>query len=115
MKRLGFIVPAVKTEGRPAFEPSLFLKLYLYGYLNGIRSSRKLERECIRNVELHWLLCKQQPNYHSISDFRKVNPKALKATFKLFVLFLKECELIGGEIIAIDGTKIRGFLTALNF
>ncbi|MCP9764304.1 IS1182 family transposase [Lacihabitans soyangensis] len=61
----------------------------------------------MRNVEVFWLLCGQQPNYHSIADFRKDNPKALKNTFKLFVLFLKECELIGGRTVAIDGTKVR--------
>ena len=87
MEKLQFCPQAIKTEGRPAFEPQIFLKLYLYGYLNGIRSSRKLERECVRNIELQWLLCGQRPNYHSIADFRKVNPVALQNTFKLFVLF----------------------------
>jgi transposase len=76
-------------------------------YLNGLRSSRKLEKEAIRNIELHWLLEGLAPNYHSISDFRKINPKALKTTFKLFVLFLKDAHLIGGEVVAMDGTKIR--------
>ena len=107
LSKLEFTTQTIKTEGRPAFEQAVFLKLYLYGYLNGLRSSRKLERECLRNVELHWLLCGQQPNYHSIADFRKDNPKAIKNTFKLFVLFLKECELIGGKTVAIDGTKVR--------
>jgi hypothetical protein len=85
----------------------VLLKLYLYGYLNGLRSSRKLEKETIRNVEVHWLLGSFSPNYHSIADFRKQNPKALKATFKLFVLFLKDADLIAGEVIATDGTKVR--------
>jgi transposase len=107
LKELQFVQTSIKTEGRPAFEPATFLKLYLYGYLNGLRSSRKLERECVRNIELQWLLCGQNPNYHSIADFRKNNPIALKNTFKLFVLFLKDCELIGGETVAIDGTKVR--------
>ena len=107
LSKLEFKTQSIKTEGRPTFEQSVYLKLYLYGYLNGLRSSRKLERECIRNIEVHWLLCGQQPNYHSIADFRKDNPKALKNTFKLFVLFLKECELIGGKTVAIDGTKVR--------
>jgi transposase len=107
LTKLQFAVETIKTEGRPTFEQTAFLKLYLYGYLNGVRSSRRLERECERNLELHWLLCGQQPNYHSIADFRRDNPKALKNTFKLFVLFLKECELIGGKTVAIDGTKVR--------
>ena len=101
LTKLAFVPQNIKTEGRPTFEYSVYLKLYLYGYLNGLRSSRKLERECVRNVEVHWLLCGQQPNYHSIADFRKDNPKALKNTFKFFVLFLKECELIGGYLALI--------------
>lgn len=107
LPKLGFVVCEVKPEGRPAFNPKVFLKLYLYGYLNGVRSSRKLEKETIRNVEVHWLLGGLTPNYHSIADFRKQNPKALKATFKLFVLFLKDADLIAGEVIAMDGTKVR--------
>lgn len=107
LSKLEFTTQTIKTEGRPAFEHSVYLKLYLYGYLNGLRSSRKLERECFRNIEVHWLLSGQQPNYHSIADFRKDNPQALKNTFKLFVLFLKECDLIGGRNVALDGTKVR--------
>ena len=105
--QLGFNVKPIKEEGRPAFEPKVFLKLYLYGYLNGVRSSRKLERECRCNVEVHWLLGKLVPNYHSIADFRKDHPLALKSLFKLYVLFLKDLNLIGGEVVAIDGTKFR--------
>ena len=107
LAKLGFLSPKVKTEGRPAFNPKVFLKLYFYGYLNGLRSSRKLEKEAIRNLEVHWLLAGLVPNYHSIADFRKQNPQALKSTFKLFVLFLKDADLITGEVIAMDGTKIR--------
>jgi transposase len=65
----------------------------LYGYLNGIRSSRRLEKECLRNIELQWLLEAICPNYYSIADFRKDNPKALKQLFKLFVSFLKDAKL----------------------
>ena len=89
LQKLEFTTKTVKTEGRPAFEHSVYLKLYIYGYLNGLRSSRKLERECVRNIEVHWLLCGQQPNYHSISDFRKDNPTALKNTFKLLCVIFK--------------------------
>lgn len=110
----GFQIAETKTEGRPAFDPKVFLKLYLYGYLNGIRSSRRLERECVRNVELQWLLGGLCPNYHSIADFRKINPKALRNTFKLFVLFLKEADLVAGEVIAIDGTKVRAHNSKKN-
>lgn len=97
-----------KKEGRAAFEDALFLKLYLYAYLNGLRSSRRLEKETQRNIELQWLLKGLAPNYHSIADFRKINAAALQNLFKLFVLFLKEAGLIGGNVIAVDGTKIRG-------
>lgn len=107
LQTLGFQVQTLKIEGRPSFQTALFLKIYLYGYLNGIRSSRKLEKECVRNIELQWLLQDIRPNYHSISDFRKDNPKALVQLFKIFVSFLKNAELIAGETIAIDGTKSR--------
>jgi transposase len=75
---------------------------------------RKLEKECARNIELQWLLCAIIPNYHSISDFRKQNP-SIKKLFKLFVSFLKDAELIGCEIIAIDGTKSRAHNKKANF
>ena len=107
LEPLGFTVQTLKKEGRPSFDTKVFLKIYLYGYLNGLRSSRKLEKECIRNIELQWLLCAIAPNYHSISDFRKDNPTGIKKIFKLFVLFLKDADLIAGETIAIDGTKSR--------
>ena len=107
LDQLGFHQRAIKTEGRPGFDSKLFLKIYFYGYLNGIRSSRRLAKECIRNIELQWLCLQLQPNYHSICDFRKDNAKALSNTFKLFVSFLKEEQLVSGNTIAIDGTKVR--------
>jgi transposase len=107
LAELDFKLAQDSVEGRPAFESSFFLKLYLYGYFNGIRSSRRLEKECHRNVEVHWLLGNLRPNYHSIADFRKVNPLAFKKVFTSCVLFLQDLELIGGKVIAVDGTKIR--------
>lgn len=107
LTQLHFTVKELKEEGRPAFNPKLFLKLYIYGYLNGIRSSRRLEKECKRNIELRWLMGKLIPNYHSIADFRKVNSVALRNTFKLFVSFLKEADLITGKVVAVDGIKMR--------
>ena len=107
LEKIGFTPRVLKTEGRPSFDTKVFLKIYLYGYLNGIRSSRRLEKECLRNIELQWLLEAICPNYHSIADFRRDNPKALKQLFKLFVSFLKDAEFIAGEIIAIDVTKSR--------
>lgn len=114
LKSLQFVVKELKGEGRPSFEPKVFLKLYLYGYLNGIRSSRRLERECKRNIELQWLLNRLVPNYHSIADFRKDNPTALRNTFKLFLCFLKDLDLIGGKTVAIDGTKMRAHNSKKN-
>jgi transposase len=107
LSKLDFSVKTPKSEGRPSYNSKVFLKIYLYGYLNGIRSSRKLEKECFRNIEMQWLVEDIRPNYHSISDFRKNNPIALKNLFKLFVSFLKDADLIGCETIAIDGTKSR--------
>lgn len=107
LDKLGFIIRTPKTEGRPAYHPKLMLKIYLYGYLNNLRSSRKLERECGRNTELQWLTGDLRPNYHTIADFRKDNPKALRSMFKLFVLFLRDSDLVGSTAIAIDGTKVR--------
>lgn len=107
LAKVGFVYKTLKTEGRPSFESKVFLKIYLYGYINGLRSSRKLEKECLRNIEMQWLVEAVRPNYHTIADFRKENPKALKTLFKLFVSFLKDADLIAGETIAIDGTKSR--------
>jgi len=104
---LGFKSKSLKKEGRPSFEAPVFMKLYLYGYLNGLRSCRRLEKECKRNIEVQWLLCGRTPNYHSISDFRKDNPDALRKLFRLFVAFLKDMELVSGNLVAIDGTKVR--------
>ena len=107
LKALGFEFQTLKNEGRPSYNTKIFLRIYLYGYLNGLRSSRKLEKECARNTEMQWLLSALVPNYHSISDFRKDNASGLKKLFKVFVSFLKDADLVAGETIAIDGTKSR--------
>ncbi len=83
------------------------LKLYLYGYLNRIRSSRRLETEAGRNLELLWLLQKLKPDFKTIADFRKDNSKALKGVFKQFTLLCKNWDLYGKEVIAVDGSKIQ--------
>ena len=105
---------AADIGGAPSFDPKLMLKLYLYGYLNKIRSSRKLEQECKRNIELYWLMGELVPNYHSIADFRKNNAPALKALFKLYVQFLCHNDLIGGKTLAVDGTKFRAVNSKKN-
>ena len=83
------------------------LKIYVYGYLNGVRSSRRLERECRRNVELLWLTQGLAPDFKTIADFRKDNADALKARFKAFLLMCARLQLLGFECVAIDGTKMR--------
>ena len=79
----------------------------MYGYLNKIRSSRKLEKECSRNIELQWLLQNLRPNYHTIADFRKVHSQALQNMFRLYVQFLSEAGLLGKTTIAVDGSKFK--------
>lgn len=102
----GFTGAQNQIMGRPRYRPQELLKLYIYGYLNQIRSSRKLERECLRNVELMWLLKRLAPDFKTIADFRKDNPVALKRTCRAFILFCKEAGLLGDEV-AIDGSKFR--------
>lgn len=94
--------------GQPAYPPGGLLKLYLYGFLQGVRSSRKLARECERNLEVIWLLEGLQPSYKTVADFRKENLTALKAVNKDFVLLCQELDLFGGELVGVDGSHFRG-------
>jgi transposase/predicted amino acid-binding ACT domain protein len=97
----------LSKDGQPAYHPKLLLKIYIYGYLNKIRSSRKLENEIKRNVEMMWLCGGLTPSYKTIADFRKENAKPLKKVFREFVLLCKELELITGELVAVDGAFLR--------
>ena len=103
----GFGRTEAADTGRPPFAPADLLKLYLWGYLNKVRSSRRLELECGRNLEVLWLLRKLQPDFKTIADFRRDNAKAFKAVFRQFHLLCRELELFGGELVAIDGTKLK--------
>ena len=94
--------------GQPPYDPSDLLKLYLYGYINRIRSSRRLEREAGRNLELIWLLRNLKPGYRTIANFRKENWAALKAANRSFVLLMRELDLIGGTLVAVDGALFHG-------
>lgn len=94
--------------GQPPYDPADLLKLYLYGYINQVRSSRRLEREACRNLELIWLLRNLRPGYRTIANFRKENWQALKAANRSFVLLARELGLIGGSIVAIDGSFFHG-------
>ena len=98
-------VPA--GTGRPPYNPGDILRLYMYGYLNSLRSSRKLEQETYRNMEVIWLMKKLRPDHKTIADFRKDNAAALKEVFKQFVFFCRELDLFGAELIGIDSTKLR--------
>lgn len=92
---------------RPNYHPSLLLRLYIYGYLNGVRSSRKLEQECRRNLEVMWLCGSLVPHYHTIADFRKRHPEQIKAVFREFVSLMCNWRLVGKKTVAIDSTKYR--------
>lgn len=94
-------------NGRPAYHPRVLLKLYIYGYFNRIRSSRQLEKECKRNIEVIWLLESLKPDHNTIANFRKDNPKAIKKVFRETVKIAQYFNLIGGKLIAGDSTKFR--------
>lgn len=93
--------------GRPPYNPKDLLKLYLYGYINGIRSSRKLEKECHRNLEVMWLLKRLTPDHKTIANFRKDNKEEIPKVFREFTLLCKKLSLFGGELVSIDGSKFK--------
>lgn len=107
LDELGFEISGSKRTGRPAYSTPDLLKLYLYGYETGIRSSRKLEREVKRNIELMWLLKGLCPDHKTIAEFRRQNPDALVKAFHYFVGVIDGFGLIGKQLIAVDGTKIK--------
>ena len=103
----GFLRVEAKTTGRPGYAPGDLLKLYIYGYLNRVRSSRRLEAECRRNVEVIWLLRTLKPDFKTIADFRRDNRAAFRAVFRQFVLLCRRLDLFGRELLAVDGTRIK--------
>lgn len=107
MAGLGFRHATVHDTGRPPYDPKDLLKLYLYGYLNRIRSSRLLEKESRRNLEVLWLLQRLFPDHKTISDFRRVHAEALRKVFQQFVQLCQRMELFGAELVAIDSTKFK--------
>jgi transposase/IS5 family transposase len=112
MSELGFERSAAAETGRPGYDPRDLLKLYLYGYLHTIRSSRRLEAECRRNVERMWLLGRLYPDHKSIAEFRRMHRAAVAAAGAQWVRFAQSCGLIRGEWVAIDGTKFRAVSSA---
>jgi transposase len=107
LSELGFTRAVPASTGRPAYDPATLLKLYVYGYLNRIRSSRLLEREAGRNVEVMWLIGKLAPDFKTIANFRRDNLAAIKAVCCEFTLLCRRLELFGGELVAIDGSKFK--------
>ena len=110
LAKLGFrhAERSAEAMGQPPYDPADLLKLYLYGYINQVRSSRRLEREASRNLELIWLLRNLRPGYRTIANFRKENWAALKAVNRGFVLLARELGLVGGALVAIDGSFFHG-------
>uniref|UniRef100_UPI00404A3432 IS1182 family transposase n=1 Tax=Flavobacterium sp. TaxID=239 RepID=UPI00404A3432 len=102
---MGFKV--LSSKGRPPYNPADLLKLYIYGYMNRMRSSRALEKECHRNLEVIWLLKTLKPDHNTIARFRKDNPQAIKRVFRFSVELARNFNLIGGVLIAGDSTKLR--------
>ena len=103
----GFSRVEAKAMGRPGYAPGDLLKLYIYGYLNRVRSSRRLEAECRRNIEVIWLLRTLKPDFKTIADFRRDNRAAFRAVFRQFVLLCRRLDLYGRELLAVDGTRIK--------
>ena len=103
----GFQRTQPKATGRPGYDPADMLKLYLYGYLNRVRSSRRLAAEAGRNLELIWLLRGVRPDFRTIADFRCDNRAAFKAVFRAFVMLCRKLDLFGRELLAVDGTRLK--------
>jgi transposase len=103
----GFVRVTAKSTGRPGYDPKDLLKLYVYGYLNRVRSSRRLEAETNRNLEVIWLLRHLKPDFKTIADFRCLNHKAFRPVFRQFVLLCRQMDLFGRELLAVDGTRIK--------
>ncbi len=103
----GFARVAPNATGRPSYAPQDLLKLYIYGYLNRVRSSRRLEAETHRNIEVIWLLRHLKPDFKTIADFRSDNRGAFRQVFRQFVLLCKQMDLFGRELLAVDGTRIK--------
>src|SRR4029434_2161107 len=98
---------AATATGRPAYHPSALLKLYIYGYLNRIQSSRRLEREAQRNVELMWLTGRLMPDFKTIANFRKDNGRAIRTVCRQFIVLCRQLNLLTEAIVAIDGSKFK--------
>ena len=107
MAALGFEGATPAATGRPSYHPTVMLKVYLYGYLNRIQSSRRLERECQRNVELMWLTGRLAPDFKTIADFRRDNSAGIQNVCRRFVVLCRDLKLFSQAVVAIDGSKFK--------
>ncbi len=105
LDKLGFIRVQPLDLGRPGYDPRMMLKLYIYGYLNRVPSSRRLERECQRNIEVIWLTGQLAPDFKTIADFRKDNGKAIGEVCRAFIALCRKLDLLSVASVAIDGSK----------
>src|SRR6201999_4281126 len=108
---LGFEGTAPAVTGRPSYHPAVLLKIYIYGYLNRVQSSRRLERECQRNVELMWLTGRLAPDFKTIADFRRDNGGGIRNVCRRFVMLCRELKLFSQALVAIDGSKFKAVNT----
>src|SRR5271154_2906143 len=107
LRGLGFEGVVPEATGRPAYHPATLLKIYLYGYLNRIQSSRRLERETQRNIELIWLTGRLMPDFKTIADFRRDNGAAIRGVCREFIVMCRDLKLFSEAIVAIDGSKFK--------
>ena len=109
LAKADFVFPKENAQGcgRPAYHPADLLKLYLYGYLNQLRSSRRLEAECHRNLEVIWLMRELKPDHKTIADFRKNNAPAFKVVVREFTRLCRQLDLFGGQLLAVDGSRFK--------
>ena len=107
MAALGFTLATTKDTGRKPYHPADLLKLYTYGYLNQIRSTRRLEKECHRNVEVLWLMKRLAPDFKTVANFRQQNSAAIQQACRAFIQFCRDAKLLDARMIAIDGSKFK--------
>jgi len=107
MAELQFVYARTKQTGRKPYNPADLLKLYLYGYLNQLRSTRRLEKECHRNLEVIWLMKRLAPDFKTLANFRKDNSDAIRQACRVFIQFCRQAKLLDGRIVAIDGSKFK--------
>src|SRR5246500_5028177 len=107
LQKLGFEGVEPALTGRPSYHPEVMLKIYIYGYLNRIQSTRRLEREAQRNVELMWLTGRLMPDFKTIANFRKDNGRAIRKVCRQFIVLCRQLNLFSEAIVAIDGSKFK--------